>query len=87
MIFILYQAKIKTFLKKPAANGDVPAGALGTANIEAEYEQNLPSLSSFDISERGVEQLIDKANQRLTSTATDWEDRNKELRQDNLAIL
>lgn len=54
------------------------AGAVGTVELEQEYEKNLPNLNTFDIST--VNQRIDQIQQRLTSTKTEWEDRNTELR-------
>ena len=64
----------------PTSSGDTgaAAGAVGTAELEAEYEANLPDIRLFDTS--SLNQRIDQIQQRLTSTKTEWEDRNVELR-------
>lgn len=57
---------------------DTAAGAVGTTELEADFEANLPDIRLFDTS--SLNQRIDQIQQRLTSTKTEWEDRNVELR-------
>ena len=60
--------------------GDQAAGAVGVTELENEYEKNLPILNSYDLSERNIEMMLEQAISRLTASSTEWEDRNKELR-------
>ena len=64
----------------PSGDQNQASGAIGVAELELEYEKNLPSLNSYDLSERNIENMIEQAISRLTASSTEWEDRNKELR-------
>ena len=65
--------------KKTMGDGDraSAAGSVGTSELEAEYEVNLPDPNFIDLSDRGI---VEKIQQDLKSTKTEWEDRNKQLR-------
>ena len=57
---------------------NLSAGAMGTLELEQEYEQNVPDMNTFDVG--STHHRIEQIQQRLTSTKTEWEDRNVELR-------
>lgn len=68
-------------------NNRLSAGAVGVSELENEYNLNLPEPTKFDLSERGVEQLLERAKEKLCSPKTEWEHRITELRLIRLIVL
>ena len=72
--------------KRGTGGGDadgnrLSAGAVGVTELENEMNQSLPDIKRYpDLSDRGVDALLENAKEKLTSPRTEWEQRVTELR-------